>query len=171
MPNVIILISGIFLGIVGFYLFYKFLSKKKLLTPADCNSRDAEDFLKKRGFQIVEKKRQSSVVVYVNGKGHLNTEAADFIVERDRKRYVVKVVNEIGVDPTEPAMRRKLIEFSKLFPGLEILLLNLNGGELQEIKLKFPKSETELLFTVFVASFIVLGIVALVVLLVQLKLY
>jgi len=143
MPNVIILISGIFLGIVGFYLFYKFLSKKKLLTPADCNSRDAEDFLKKRGFQIVEKKRQSSVVVYVNGKGHLNTEAADFIVERDRKR----------------------------FPGLEILLLNLNGGELQEIKLKFPKSETELLFTVFVASFIVLGIVALVVLLVQLKLY
>ena len=128
MPNVIILISGIFLGIVGFYLFYKFLSKKKLLTPADCNSRDAEDFLKKRGFQIVEKKRQSSVVVYVNGKGHLNTEAADFIVERDRKRYVVKVVNEIGVDPTEPAMRRKLIEFSKLFPGLEILLLNLNGA-------------------------------------------
>ncbi|OGC06541.1 hypothetical protein A2526_06545 [candidate division WOR-1 bacterium RIFOXYD2_FULL_36_8] len=172
MNNYLIILGlGMCLGLVGFYLAYKFLSKKNSLSQIDYNSKEAESFLEKRGFQIIEKGRQSSVVIYVDGKGHLGSERADFIVERERKRYVVKVVNEIGIDPVESAMRRKLVEFSKLFPGLEILFLDLNAGELHEIKFKFPKSEKEILFMVFVGVFIIAVISVIVVLLIQMGLF
>ena len=154
-----ILFFGILLGLLIFYFVYKLFLPKAPKMQIEYDSKDAEDFLVKKGFKVLERQKRASIIVFINGKSHLGTEWADYIVEKENKKYAVKVVSDISPDPTEPNLRRKLIEFQKLFSSYGVLLADLSQEELHEISFKFPRPEKETLFTILVVLLII-GVVA-----------
>lgn len=130
-----------------------------------------EDLLKKQGFKIIKKPKAYSEIIYVNGKSHLVSVLVDFIVEKENKKYVVKVESGQVVDPTDPIVYRKLIEIRNIFPTYGILLLDMQNRELHEIKFEFPKPGIDILLSFIIVGLIIAAVIGMVFFYTQLKLF
>lgn len=171
MSALLILISGILLGVLIFYIILRLRYPSSLKAALTYNESDAEAVLKKAGLTILSKQTSRPIITFIDGKSHLGAEYADYTVQKENKKFAVKVVDAAGSDPTEKSLRRKLFELKHLFPGHGILLLDLASGELHEIKFELPKTEKEIFLFVLIAMVIIAMILMIVLLLSGIRLY
>ena len=121
---------------------------------------DSENFLRKRGFQLLGKDQKEVVVVRVDGKDHLGELAADFTVKKNKKNYVVWLKKETGdIDPTEPAWRRRLIELDRVFGLNGILIVDPAGGTVNEVVFKYPRERGLDFYFQFLGALLVIALV------------
>jgi hypothetical protein len=119
-----------------------------------------DEFLKKRGYQILGKGQKEVVVVRVDGKDHLGALTAEYTVSKNGKRYVVWGMRGEGTgDPTEPALRRRLIELDRVF-GLDgVLIVDPAEGTINEVLFKYPRERGLDFYFQFLGALFIIGLV------------
>jgi hypothetical protein len=168
------LLLGILIGLLLFYFLNRRLISSAARTrveTAKYSEAEAEKLLVKQGFTILEKQKRTPLIVWVDGKSHLSYVLADFLVQKDKKTYVVEVKTGQAADPTEPATRRQLLEYEYVYRPDGLLLLDMNLGELHEVDFELPRAERENFLAIFLPLFIILIIIGIIWLLIQLKLF
>ena len=166
----LVLLIGILLGVILFYLLLKLKPTKYISQEPLFASAEAEHFLENNGFKIIDKQKASPTIVYINGKSHLCSTVADYIVEKENRKFAVKVETSQIVDPLDPVIYRKLIEFQNTYPNHGILLFDLHNKELNEIKITFPKPDQDIFFKFLISLFVILAVMGIIFLFSQLKL-
>lgn len=127
-----------------------------------------EQLLKKRGFQILGKNQKGTVLINVDGKEHLGSLEAEYTVRKDGKDYVV--ITE-KADPTDPVLRRKLIEYHQIFGLSGLLLVDPEEETMREIRLRFPRERgIDFYFQFIIALFIIAGVIGIIWLMIYLRL-
>jgi hypothetical protein len=121
---------------------------------------ETESFLKKRGCQLLGRDQREVVVVRVDGKDHLGELVADYTVMKNGKRYVVWGVRGEGAsDPTDPTLRRRLIELDRVF-GLDgILIVDPAEGAINEVHFKYPRERGLDFYFQFLGALFVIALV------------
>jgi hypothetical protein len=141
-------------------------------TSSGLSRDELENFLRKRGCQILGRHQKEAVLVRVDGQEHLGELAADYTVRHGKKNYVVWVKREAGdLDPTEPALRRRLIELDRVF-GLDgVLIADPAEGSLAEVHFKFPRERgLDFYFQFLSALFIIAAVIGIIWLMVSVRL-
>ena len=141
--------------------------------PANFNPKEAEAILRRAGFQILDKCKKQAVITIINGKEHYGNLEADYIVKRQGGKYVVLVhIGEGEPDPNEPNYRRRLLEYERVFSPRGILVLDLNKGLLHRVNFRFPhEMSIDFFFRFLIAMFIIFGVIGIIWMLVELKLF
>jgi len=145
-----------------------------MLNILSTSSKDeAEKLLKRRGFQILGKNQKGSVLISIDGKEHLGSLEAEYTARRNGKEYAVVVKRGEGEwDPTEPSLRRKLLEYERFFGGHGILLVDPQEAIISEICFKFPRERgIDFYFHFLIALFILSIVIGIIWLMVAVKLF
>ncbi len=123
--------------------------------------KEGEKALVDKGFKILARDKVAAIEVLVDGKKYYSSEVVDFIVSREKVKYLVLSNSEIGFDPVEPNNRRRFEELSIIFPNHKLLLLNLRDNRLNEIEIKYPKELDifNLFFGVGLGLLVIVGII------------
>jgi len=144
MLNLLIALTiGFILGVVLFYVILRFWLKNQLLNQPNAKGaalEEAEKLLEKNGYKIKEKNKSHTLITILNGKSHMGIVAADFVVEKNGKTFVVEVKTDvISADPLEPLTRRQLLEQQSAFSCPHSLLVDLTNQKIMEVSFEFPK--------------------------------
>jgi L-ascorbate metabolism protein UlaG (beta-lactamase superfamily) len=133
---------------------------------------DVENLLKRAGFRLEAKNRKGVVIVSVDHQDHLGDLAADYIVSKERERFVVVVKESAeAFDPTEPAQRRRLGELDRAFALDGLLVVDLPERRIHRLGFKFPKERPlDHIFRILIGGFILGGVAGIIWLLAYLKL-
>ena len=116
-----------------FYLWFSLRrSQKKAGRSAQKRSRGAvlgeemaEAILASHGYRIVAAQHREKSRFYVDRKAVEIEVRIDFIVEKLGQRYVAEVKTGLNApNPSWPATRRQLLEYSLIFPDWPILLVD-----------------------------------------------
>lgn len=132
-----------------------------------------EDLLKRNGNQVLGKHLKETVVATIDGKTHLGTLEAEYTVRKNGKSFVVVIENgNEAIDPNDPVLRRKLLEYDRFF-GLDgVLLVNPQREELHEVSFKFPRERNLDYYLQFLSALFILALViGIIWLLVRIKLF
>lgn len=137
--------------------------------------KEGEAILEKRGFKILEKRLSSPVITLVSGKSHMAESTADFLAEKERKKYLVHLHGgSISADLNDPALRRKLIENEVVYQPDGLILVDLVDKSLQEISFEFPKTRysfIEKFFRIIQIAFVMAVVLGIIWLMAYLKLF
>lgn len=135
-----ILILGIILG--GF-LFYN-ISKawqsiriKRMLANAKKAEKDAIYLLKQHGYEIIGIQVKKNIVTYINGRANPGYVKVDFIVKKNRKKYIVEVKTGQQTRATQSLVRRQLLEYFLVFNPYGVLLLDMERKKIQTIEFEW----------------------------------
>ena len=89
---------------------------------------EAENILAEAGFTVVSRQTTARWRMAVDGEEVIVGVRADLIVERRGKRYVAEVkTGNRAPQPSLPATRRQLLEYSMVFGGTCVLLVDVPG--------------------------------------------
>ncbi|OGC34379.1 hypothetical protein A2311_06350 [candidate division WOR-1 bacterium RIFOXYB2_FULL_48_7] len=137
------------------------------------NHDELAGLLRAGGYQILGVKPKEQVLISLAGQNHVGLLEATFTVRKADKKYVVVAHDSIDpLDPTEPALRRALLEYDRFFGLQGVLLVNLQRKELAEVTFKFPRERgLDFFFQFFAAMFFVGLVIGIIALLVYLKLF
>ena len=155
--------SGIAGAVLGFIIFYFFsrtmlsLKMSKRVELSQISQEEAEGLLKKRGFKIVDKQKRADIVTYIDGKPNLGYVQADFIVERNGKKYVAEVkAGEMVSDPNEPSTRRQMLEYKFAYKPFGLLLVNMLDRTIHSIDFESPKYGEDRIFRLILGGLVVI---------------
>ena len=166
---------GIFIGIIVFFLLNMILRRPSSITSAGpaFSEKDVESLLEKSGYSILGKKQRETVITTIDGKEHFGYIEADYTVKKNKKRYAVVVkIGEGPDDPNEPGLRRKLIEYARVFRVAGVLFVSPGLGHINVVTFHFPHEHNiDFFFRFLIGLFIILMVVGIIWLLVQLKLF
>ena len=128
----------------------------------------AENLLKESGFRIISKGQREAVITQVDGQDHLGTVEAEYVVVKEKKKYVVYS----GADPTAPDQRAKLIAADRVF-GLDgLVIVDGEKRTVRIVKFKYPRERgLDFYFQFFSALFIVAFVIGIIWLMVAVKLF
>ena len=99
---------------------------------------EAERILESAGFRIVARQAVASWRLTIDGDSVDVGVRVDFIVERRRQRYVAEVkTGSRAPDPTLPATRRQLLEYSLVFGAAHVLLVDVPSRTIHAVS--FPE--------------------------------
>lgn len=134
---------------------------------------EVEKLLRRSGYQILGKNQKEIIIAYIDGKDHLGDLAAEYTVRKAGKSYVVVTKSGEGeFDPTEPALRRRLIEYDRTFGLNGVLIVDPQEGKIHEVRFKFPRERgIDFYFQFIIALFILLVVIGIIWLMVNLKLF
>jgi len=176
--ELIFLFLGVVLGaVVVYFLIQVFLRKSRLDKEAEPTEaeKESEDLLQKRGFKILKRGLQAPLLTNVDGKTYSSVSAADFLVEKEKNTFIVRVHGgSISADPTDPSLIRKFIESEAVYQPDGLLLLDLVDKSIQELSFTYPKSSAtvfEGIFRITQILFIMGAILGIIWLMVYLKLF
>ncbi|MBN1578000.1 MAG: hypothetical protein JW913_15680 [Chitinispirillaceae bacterium] len=130
----------------GGLLLYRFFSRmfrrmtiKRRFSRAAEGEADAEAFLRKHGYRIIEQQAQRRMRMLVDGETREYDIRADFIAEKRGRKYVVEVkTGEKAIDPASIDTRRQLLEYAVSYAVDAVYLFNAGGRVLHEISLPAP---------------------------------
>lgn len=170
------IIIGILIGLTSFYFINKWWTRRGYISRAQIAlfaEKEAEELLKRNGFEILGKQARENVITYVDGKSHLSYVQADYRVKRKGKIYIAEVkCGEIPPDPTEPATRRQLLEYDYVFRPDGLLLVDMNEKRIHEVGFKFPKErDLGFYFQFIIALLVIASVTGIIWLMVWLKLF
>jgi hypothetical protein len=169
------IIIGIIIGGIIIYLILK--PKQESLSQAAPGPRfsekDAENVLNKYGYQIISRQPRRNIITKFQGQDHLSYTEADYLVKREKKKYLVVVKTGEGeVDPNEPNLRQKLLINEYAFSPDGLLILDPSTGDLLPVSFDFPHSRNiDAFFQWFMVFFIIAAVVGIIWLMVYLKLF
>lgn len=132
-----------------------------------------ESLLKRDGYQIISKNQKGNVMVVIDGREHFGDLRADYTVKKNGRSFVVVTKSgEAALDPTEPVLRRRLIEYDRVFGLNGLLLVDPAVGEIKEVALKYPRERgLDFFFQFFSALFVIAVVVGIIWLMVRVKLF
>ncbi|MFA4844047.1 MAG: hypothetical protein WC632_03760 [Candidatus Margulisiibacteriota bacterium] len=134
---------------------------------------DVENLLKRAGYRLDARNKKGVVIVSVDNQEHLGDLAADYIVSREGKRFVVVVkASAEAFDPTEPVQRRRLVELDCAFALDGLLVVDLPERRIHRLGFKFPKERPlDAFFQIVIGGFLLGGVAGIIWLLAYLKLF
>lgn len=134
---------------------------------------EIESALRRYGYRILGKNQRELAITLVDGREAMGDLAAEYTAEKKGKKYVVCAVRGEGEkDPTEPALRRRLIEYDRVFGLHGVLLVDAEKGEVHEVRFKFPRERgIDFYFQFFIALFIIALVIGIIWLMVAVKLF
>lgn len=110
-------------------------SARKRSTRAVKGEHDAKEILAQHGYRIVAQQHRARSQFYVDRKPVEIEVRLDFIVEKKGHRYVAEVkTGQNAPNPSWPATRRQLLEYSLIFPDWPILLVDVPAGKVHLIE-------------------------------------
>lgn len=163
-------IVGLIVGLILFYNVHKYWQSRKIkarLHKASRGEKVARELLIRQGYQILTIQERVPVVTKVNGRLYKNHIKADFIVEKNRRRYVVDVkTGEAALQPTSPDNRRQLLEYFLVYRTDGVILLDMENERLyqMEFQLKYPTGVRKINYLGYLSAFLAGAAVILVVL-------
>jgi len=135
----------------------------------------AEKLLKEKNFKVLKKGLQAPFSLLIDGKKHLVISHFDFLVEKEGKKFIVYVhEGTLSADPTDPLLRRKLLEIKNTFKDEGLLLLDRSDDSIQEINFDFSPplwGGADRFFHTIVILFIIGVILGIIWLMIYLKLF
>jgi hypothetical protein len=153
-------VGGAVIGCVLFFFASRALLSNKMarrVELAQFSQEEAEALLKKKGFRIIDKQKRADVITYIDGKPNLGFVQADFIVEKNGKKYVAEVkAGELVSDPTEPSTRRQLLEYKFAYKPYGILLVNMLDRTIHKIDFEVPSYADDKIFRLILTALIVI---------------
>jgi len=155
--------SGIAGAIAGSIVFF-FISKamfslkmSKRVELSQISQEEAESLLKKKGFKIIDKQKRADIVTYIDGKPNLGYVQADFIVERNGKKFVAEVkAGEMVSDPNEPSTRRQMMEYKFAYKPFGLLLVNMLDRSIHSVDFESPKYGEDRIFRLILGGLVVI---------------
>ncbi len=160
---IIILCSAIGGAVIGSLLFYfagrALLSWKmsRRVEFSRFSEEEAEALLKKKGFRIIGKQKRADLITYIDGKPNLGFVKADFLVEKNGKKYVAEVkAGELVSDPNEPSTRRQLLEYKFAYKPYGILLVDMIAKAIHKIDFELPSYGEDRIFKLILAALVVI---------------
>ncbi len=166
---------GIIIGGVLLYLILKPRQTNLPQTPTAPRfpEKDAENTLKKYGYQIIIRQPRKNIITRFQGQDHLSYTEADYLVKREKKKYLVIVKTGEGeIDPNEPALRQRLLVNDYAFSPDGLLLIDLSTGDLMPVSFSFPHNRSiDSFFQLFIVFFIIMVVIGIIWLMVYLKLF
>ncbi|OGC23143.1 hypothetical protein A2291_00480 [candidate division WOR-1 bacterium RIFOXYB2_FULL_42_35] len=167
---------GFLLGIILLSLcFYIFRTKLVISSPAqkEFSEQEIEELLVKSGFQIISKRVKESIIININGKDHYSYLEADYLVSKGKEKYVVVVKTGEGTtDANEPNLRRRLLEYYRVFSTRGILLVDQHKGEIHLVKFRFPHERNlDFFFHFFMGLLVILFVIGIIWLLAHLRFF
>jgi hypothetical protein len=143
-------VGGAIAGSIVFFLISKaFFSMKmsRRVLDAQISQEEAEELLKKKGFRIIDRQMRADIITNVDGRPNLSYVQADFIVEKDKKKYVAEVKGGAMVaDATEPSTRRQLLEYKFAYKPDGILLVDMIDRSIHLIDFEYPTYAEDKIF-------------------------
>lgn len=101
--------------------------------------RDAERVLRRAGYRVVERQLTGTWTLWIDGSPRAVTCRADLLVQRGRERLVAEVKSAgPALDPTSPATRRQLLEYTMAFDVDGVILVDMQKRRLYRVE--FPAS-------------------------------
>ena len=95
----------------------------------------AERFLARRGYEVVGRQVTSRWTLWVDDQPHEVHNRADLLVERGGRRYVAEVkTGARAPNPTLPATRRQLMEYSHTFDVDGVLLVDMSAHKIRSVR-------------------------------------
>ena len=97
--------------------------------------KDAVTLLERHGYAILEGQVSEENVFLVDGEETVSAVRADYIAEKEGKRFVVEVKSgESAPSPTNSATRRQLLEYEHVFRPDGLILADMRQGKLKRIE-------------------------------------
>lgn len=174
------IVLSIFLGvIIGGILFYflgKMFGQKKLQAQTEVprfSEKEAENLLRRAGYQILGKNQKETIITIIDGKEHLGFVETDYLARKNKRKYAVMVhVGEGSPDPNEPSQRRRILEHHRVFSQDGVLVLDPNQGRIHSVNFRFPREwNIDKLFRLLIGLFIILGVIGIIWMLAAIKLF
>lgn len=151
---------------MGLFSFFQSSAATRAEPPAE-----AKRMLEKAGYEIKITNKKASIITKIDGRGHLGSTQADYVAEKNGKKYAVLALTGLLTDPAEPSVRRKLLECALAFKALGLIYVDLDKAEIHEIAFEFPKEAGEYFFQFFLVFFVIGALIGIIWLMVQLKLF
>lgn len=153
-------VGGAVIGSIFFFFAGRALLSMKMsrrVELAQFSEKEAEELLKKKGFRIIGKQKQADIVTYIDGKPNLGFVRADFLVEKNGKKFVAEVkAGELVSDPTEPSTRRQLLEYKFAYKPYGILLVNMLDKSIHKIDFELPSYAEDKIFKLILGALVVI---------------
>lgn len=167
---------GVFIGGFLVYVASRAWGRKKIQAPADVprfSEKEAENLLRKAGYQILGKKQKETIITIIDGKEHFGYVETDYLARKNRRKYAVLVhVGEGSPDPNEPTQRRRILELHRVFSRDGVLVLDPNQGRVHSVDFRFPREwNMDKMFHSLIGLFIILGVIGIIWMLAAIKLF
>jgi hypothetical protein len=160
---ILVLFIGLVAGAYLFNLLTRFFRSKDYQARAEWanfSEEEAENLLKRHGYNIIGKKVRANVITNVDGQDHLGYVVCDYLVQKGKKTFVAEVKSgQVGIDPTEPATRRQLLEYDYVYKPDGLLLVNMLDQKIYQVKFSFPKYTSDTLIVKIAAMAIIVLLV------------
>jgi hypothetical protein len=104
----------------------------------------AEPLLRRLGYAVVARQAPVTYDVAVDGAWCAVELRADFLVERDGRRFVAEVKTGRAAPRIDtPATRRQLLEYRVAFDVAGVLLVDVDAGEVHAVEFPLPGAREE----------------------------
>lgn len=135
-----ILMYATLLGIGGWAALFlrrwiaAFTMKRRFAVGARAE-KDAVTLLERHGYAILEGQASGKNVFLVDGEQTVSAVRADYIAEKEGRRFVVEVKSgESAPSPTNAATRRQLLEYEHVFRPDGLILADMHEEKLKRIE-------------------------------------
>ena len=166
---------GMLIGLLLFYVISRRAGRGRIAAGEGprFSEREAESLLHQGGYEILDKQPRGTVITNIDSKSHFGYLETDYLVRRDKKNFVATVhVTEGDPDPNEPALRRKLLAYDRVFSPDALLVLDLNQSRIYEVSFNFPRERNiDFFFRLLIGLFIILIVIGIIWLLAQMQLF
>jgi len=141
---IIIFLLGGILSLILFQKCRSFLNNRRAKKRAFISKhaeKNAEKWLKKNGFRILEKQKNRPLIIQAGNARYRYLIRTDFLVKKGSSKYIVEVKsgkknNNIANRDT----RRQLLEYFLAYPSYGIILFDMENKNFSEIKFILPCS-------------------------------
>jgi len=138
-------------------------SRRRRGARAQRAERDAAGLLEASGFAVLGRQQRQRWALEVDGRAMEFTLVADYLVERDGRRWVAEVkTGERALDLRHGPTRRQLLEYQQAFGVDGVLLVDAEGRSLSRVSFleprEAPRSNRLVVFAAGLFSGLALGL-------------
>ena len=110
--------------------FLLYLNRRK----GKIGEQDAVSLLEKKGYKIIQSELPLSGFFYIDDEPSRFNVRADYLVERDGRKYLAEVKTGLAARANNSTTRRQLLEYASVTKSDTILLVDATAGKIQRIR-------------------------------------
>lgn len=138
----IIFLSGGILTLILYLKIRSLLSNKRAKQRSKISKRaedKAEKWLKRNGFQVLEKQQSRPLIIQTGKTCHRYSIRTDFLVRKSGRKYIVEVKSgHQNSLVTNRDTRRQLLEYFLAYQSYGIILFDMEHKKFSEVKFLLP---------------------------------
>ncbi len=139
---IIILLSGGILSLILSLKIKNLINNRKAKKRSFISKRaekTAEKWLKRNGFQVMEKQQSRPLIIKTGKTSHRYLIRTDFLVKKGGRKYIVEVKSgQKNSSITNRDTRRQLLEYFLAYQSYGIILFDIEHKKFSEIKFSLP---------------------------------